>query len=341
MPNLVRQQRSRCDDPQERIPAVDIPGSLIPHTNCLFEQPWWLDGVAPGSWDAATVMRGGQVVARLPYVVRKRFGLCLATNPPLTPTLGPWIRPSEGKYATQLADHHELVNELIQQLPRCDLFAQSFPPGVGNSLPFHWNGYVPTIRYTYRIEDLSDLEVVWSDLTDACRRAIRKAQKHVAIREDLGIDAFYDVVGKTWDRQGLRTPFRREFLHRLDENCTRHSARRILHAEDAQSRVHAAIYVVYDERTAYYLVGGADPELRSSGAHSLLMWSAIQFASSVTRVFDFEGSMDKHVERFFRTFGARQTPLIHVRKNSRRMAALNAVVHLAEAASGRRIKWFC
>jgi len=51
------------------------------------------------------------------------------------------------------------------------------------------------------------------------------------------------------------------------------------------------------------------------------MWHAIQFASTVSTIFDFEGSMIEPVERFFRGFGAVQTPyfsLTHVR--SKRVA---------------------
>jgi hypothetical protein len=61
-------------------------------------------------------------------------------------------------------------------------------------------------------------------------------------------------------------------------------------------------------------MGGSDPELRNSGANSLCMWEAIKFASTVTKAFDFEGSMIESVERFFRAFGARQVPYFQISK---------------------------
>ena len=69
-------------------------------------------------------------------------------------------------------------------------------------------------------------------------------------------------------------------------------------------------------------MGGADPELRNSGATSLLMWEAIQFAATVTKKFDFEGSMIESVERFVRAFGARQIPYFQITRMSRRMKLL-------------------
>jgi hypothetical protein len=84
-------------------------------------------------------------------------------------------------------------------------------------------------------------------------------------------------------------------------------------------------YLVGDRRTTYYLMGGGDPQLRTSGAGSLLMWEAIRRARAVSQVFDFEGSMLRPVERFFRAFGGRQTPYPHVSRATRVGGAALAV----------------
>ena len=65
------------------------PSDSIPWVNSVFEQPWWLECVAPGVWGEAVVRRGDEVVARLPYALRQRFGLPTITQPQFTQTLGP------------------------------------------------------------------------------------------------------------------------------------------------------------------------------------------------------------------------------------------------------------
>ena len=78
-----------------------------------------------------------------------------------------------------------------------------------------------------------------------------------------------------------------------------------------------------------------DPELQAVGANTLLYWEAIRLASSVSRVFDFEGSMVEPIEHYFRGFGGRQTPYFCVRKaNLRAKSALAA--RSAGHALGRR-----
>ncbi len=49
---------------------------------------------------------------------------------------------------------------------------------------------------------------------------------------------------------------------------------------------------------------------------SFCLWQAIQFASTVTRQFDFEGSMIQPIERFFRAFGGQQTAYHNVSRTS-------------------------
>ena len=67
-------------------------------------------------------------------------------------------RADEGKYARRLETEKRLLGELIEMLPPFDVFRQCFSPTLTNWLPFYWAGFQATVRYTYRIEDLSDLD---------------------------------------------------------------------------------------------------------------------------------------------------------------------------------------
>jgi hypothetical protein len=283
--------------------------------NAIFQQPWWLEAMAPGHWDEVTVERDGRLVARLPYVVRGRPRMRVLTMPPLTQTLGPWMERSQASPPRALGHEHELLAELEAALPPAVAFVQQFSPTVLNALPFHWAGYRLEVQYTYRL-DLGPEEELWTGLRGSIRREIRKARRQVEVREDLGLDRFHAVWAKTFSRQGLVPPASLAELERLDTACAAQDARAMLFACDATGNVHAVAYVVWDRNGAFNLLGGADPGLRSSGASSLLMWESIVRARRVTDVFDFEGSMIASVERFFRAFGSRQTPYLKVTRTT-------------------------
>jgi hypothetical protein len=131
---------------------------------------------------------------------------------------------------------------------------------VSNWLPFYWQGFDQTTRYTYVIEALDDLERVWAQLSKTVRRKIRKAEKEVAVRTDLDIERFFDINALSFKRQGLDVPYSRDVVRRLDAACTKHQARRMFFAEDARGQIHAVLYCAWDEDSAYYpayhLMGG-------------------------------------------------------------------------------------
>jgi len=279
---------------------------------CLFQEPWWLDAVAPGAWRSLEVKRDGSTVARMPIVLDQRYGFTIIRQPPLTPTLGPWVELTSSKLMARLAEQKVLFNSLIDQLPRWDYFHASFHHSITNWLPFYWRGFKQTTTYTYVLDDLSKTETIWMGLRGEVRTQIRKAEKKLSVRTDLSIDQLLDMVELTFLRQGKRLPFTRELVHRIDKACLARAARRVFFATDSDGRIHAALYLVKDAEYAYYLLGGADPQLRSSGAQLLLFWEAIKLAAHLNLKFDFEGSMIEPIERVFRAFGATQVPYLQV-----------------------------
>lgn len=288
----------------------------------IFSRDWWLDATAgKENWDVAVAEKDGNLVAALPYVYKRRYGLTILSQPGLTQTLGPWLRKADSKYSSSLGQQKDLMEELIAQLPQFSHYVQNWHYSQSNWLPFFWNGFKQTTRYTYVLPDLRDEQLLWNGLQSNIRGYIRKATDRfgLKVRDDLHIDDFLKINQLVFDRQGINRPYSETLVKRLDEACAKRNARKIILAEDDQGRRHAGIYLIWDENSAYCLMSGSHPQLRSSGAISLCRWEAIKFARSVTRRFDFEGSMLEPVERFCRSFGAVQMPYFTVSKTQSRL----------------------
>jgi hypothetical protein len=287
----------------------------------LFSQAWWLDAVAGNNWDVALVEKGGEIVASMPYVIKQRYGLTFISQPPLTQTQGPWFRQTNAKYAKRLSREKDFMGALIDQLPKYDHFAQNWDHLQTNWLPFYWKGFSQTTCYTYRIEQLGNSDEIWAGFQQSIRTDIKKAanRENLTVRDDLPLSDFYALNTMVFQRQGKRVPYSEAFVEELDQAAAARGCRKVFIAEDDQGRHHAGVYLVWDRNSAYYLMGGRNPELRNSGATSLCMWEAIKFASTVTGAFDLEGSMLEPVERFFRSFGAVQTPYHNIRHTPSRV----------------------
>lgn len=296
------------------------------HTIPIFSKDWWLDAVCgEKNWDVILIKKGGNIVASLPYRMSKMHGYNVITMPSLTQAMGPWIKyPENQKLASKLSYEEKLLTSLINKLPKTALFRQNFHHTVTNWLPFYWKAFSQTTRYTYILDDLSDTKKLWKNLQSNIRKEINKASKrfNLKIKYDLDIDRFLELNEMVFERQKLKPPYSRDFVKRLHSACVEHNAQKIIYTEDQNRRVYAAVYIVWDKMSAYYLMGGSNPIMRVSGANSMCMWNAIIFASQITKLFDFEGSMIQPIERFFRSFGAKQKPYSQITKFNSRLLQL-------------------
>ena len=140
----------------------------------VFSKDWWLDSVAEDNWDVVLVEKGNEIIASLPFVIKKRFGFRVITMPVLTQNLGPWFRPSTAKYSKKLAEEKDLLQELYTQLPSYDQYHQNWHLSRTNWLPLYWLNYNQTVRYTYVIPDISNIETVIKEFEHSKRKNIKK-----------------------------------------------------------------------------------------------------------------------------------------------------------------------
>lgn len=301
----------------------------------LFSQHWWLDATAgEESWDVALVEENGEIVASMPYTIKKKWGFTIISQPVLTQTLGPWLPPSDAKYSRQLGLQKKRIQALFEQLPPFDYFQQNWHSSIQNWLPVYWMGFKQTTRYTYIIPDISNLDKVLSSFDSSYRNKIKKAEKTINIKVELPIEKFFEINSLTFARQNLETPYSLDFLKRHDDSLREKKQRVIFYAEDSEKRIHSSLYLTWDAQTAYVHLVGEDPELRNSGAGIALIWHAIQYASNELRLrhFDFEGSMLENVESVRRDCGGVQTPYFSISKTP--SSLLKTAIFLRELLRG-------
>ncbi|WDE99152.1 hypothetical protein PQO03_15055 [Lentisphaera profundi] len=142
----------------------------------IYSQSWWLD-LACGfdNWDVALVVKGKEIIASMPYQIIKRKGfISYCTMPPLTQIWGPWLAPAKCNYTKRLSQEKKMMTELIDQLPPFSQFSQSWHYNYQNWLPFYWKGFQQTTKYTYLIEDLSNLDKTYEKFQSKIRTDIKK-----------------------------------------------------------------------------------------------------------------------------------------------------------------------
>jgi len=296
----------------------------------LYFQPWWLDAVVgEKGWNAVLSRdRGGDLTGVWVYCERRVGGLSVIEMPKLTAYSGPLffyptnLTTTEARYAFE----KKVLQELLVQLPRVAFFYQEWHPDIQNWLPAYWDGYQQTTHYTYLLENLQDLNRIFEGFRSNVRTHIRKAEKTIRIVASDDVEALFSLYRLSLSRQGKKPQVSFAALQGVDEVLRIRQQRLLLLAEDESGQYHAGMYLTYDHKSAYYLLSGTDPSLRSSGALYLLVWSAIQQCSRLGLSFDFEGSMLEPVEEVFRGFSGKLTPHYKVVRAQNRLLEALAVI---------------
>ncbi|NQT14861.1 MAG: GNAT family N-acetyltransferase [Planctomycetes bacterium] len=287
----------------------------------VFSQPWWLDAVCgKNCWDVVLAETNGQITGALPLYRSRRMFFDAITMPPFTQNFHLWLSyPNSQKSEKRLSYEKSVITELIEGLAPFDYFAMNLYHALTNWLPFHWKGFTQSTRYTYVIESLADLDAVFQRFSHAKRKNIKRAEKTLSLGPELTASEFYDHHVLTLGKQGDRVHYSLPLLESILEAAYSRDRGKVFTAVDRQNRMHAAIFVVWDERQAYYLISSIDPEYRASGAATFLIKQAIIHVSSRTRQFDFEGSMNEGIENSFRQFGTIQKPYFRISQTRSRL----------------------
>lgn len=286
-----------------------------PYANSLFEQPWWLDIVAPGMWREAIVKEGNEVIARLPYCYTKEK----IFMPPLTQTLGPWIKPEfrmQMRGNTQLSKQKEIVSRLLEQLPQFKSFNMHLDSVNDYVLPYRWKGFRYEPSFSYRIRDLQDIEKVHSNIHKQVQKNINKYEKESIVSYENDANVLIDLMNKTFSAQNRKNPIDNCLIKKIVDVCSSRNNGQMFIAKDRDFNIQVCAFLVYDERCAYALLSGSNPEYRGSGSKSLIYWREIEYAQKYTNQFDFEGSNIEGIENIIRQFGGDRIVYYHIIKQS-------------------------
>lgn len=280
----------------------------------LFSRDWWLDTVcSEKNWEVLLVEEKDRIVAAMPLYIPHP---AIISMPPFTQTMGPWFAPEsdDTKYTKALGRRQVWGKLFTERLRSYPVFLQNFNYKITDWLPFYWEGYQQTTRYTYLLKEIRNREAIWQNMSPNIRRNITKAKEkyHITVKRGITTEEFLHIQAQTFERQQTTMHEDTEVLRKLIDTCRTRNQGDLWGGYDEAGRLHAAAFIVWQDSSAYYLAGGGDPGLRESGAHSLILWECIDYVSQFTDLFDFEGSMLPGVERFFREFSAIQTPFFTI-----------------------------
>ena len=123
------------------------------------------------------------------------------------------------------------------------MFIQSLSPDLTNCLPFIWNNFKTSVSYTYRLNDLSDLEEVYKGFRTSVRTDIKKAEKLVTVTDDVPYDEVLRLVKLTYSRQNKQVPYPISILENIFHTAIERKQGKVFGAIDGTNQYHAIIFL--------------------------------------------------------------------------------------------------
>ena len=286
---------------------------------CIYNRPFWLDAVCgEDNWDAVVVEKDGEIVAAVPYHMRKKMGVRCVLEPQLTQCLEIWIKPVENMKQEQFLHYQfSTIGEVVRKLleVKADFYYQMVSPKLDNWMPFCWEGFHQETRYTFIIEKGKSTEDILTCMSSAMRREIRQASESGLIEELSDIDIFYEYQTFAYSRRGMKNPVSKSLTERLYDICKASNACKILAVKE-NGKICCVGFYVYDRVTVYELLSGTDPDERNKNYKALMTYEMIKYAMETSRNFDFEGSMVQSIAENNRRFGAKMVPYYKIWKTN-------------------------
>lgn len=276
-------------------------------------------------WNVVIAEKNEIILGFMPYVIESKKGFNIISTLPLTPYQGVFYNyPENQKYTNKISFEKEVSTQIIASLPKIDSFTQNFIPEFNNWLPFYWKGFKQTTRYTYLLKDITNTDVVFKNFRENIRREIRKAEKQLVVSIHNNIEDLFNLKEQIYKSNNTTYPIPKNILLNAYKHTKANHCGELLKAVDENGNIHSYLFYVWDNTTTYYIHGATNPNFKTSGSMTLLLWQAINNNKHLTKQFNFEGSMVESIERYFRAFGGELTPYYQISKtNSAILKLLN------------------
>lgn len=255
-------------------------------------------------WDVLIAERDGRICGALPFLCGSKFGMRYVLQPQLTMFTVPWLAAD--------ADSGVLAELMERMAARRDAVALlRCAPSIIESDVFERAGWQVGQRYTWRFDALRPLPQMMADASQLRRRDFARNAELLTVDYCVSPAELASLHDGQYRRQGKRDVVDAAFMARVAATAVEHGNGVVAGVSDAAGTLQAAVFVAYDSNCAYLLLLARGAEAPRN-AMAYLVWRIVEWLTSRTRMFDFEGGAEPGVGEYYRSFGACQVPYLQL-----------------------------
>lgn len=253
---------------------------------------WSLDIVSPG-WDALVEDDYESV---FPLTRNKKFGINYLYPPFFTQQLGVF---------SSLHLTESLVDRFLQAIPPKFSYIQVNLNSLNKVDP---ERYSVITRLNYELDLIHPYQKLFEGYNQNTRRNLKKAKAlNLLIQRKIDPDELIALFMENFGKKEGKLKFSNyETLRRLIDYCLKRNIGTITGIYTDSGKLCAGAFLLHDRDRIVFHFAASDSFAKESGAMFLLIDSILYENTGKDMVFDFEGSSDPNVARFYNGFGAKE-----------------------------------
>ncbi len=269
----------------------------------VYAESWYLDIVSPG-WNA---LADADYRTVFPLTWRKKMGFYYLYQPFFTQQLGIF----SGDETVAEKTIHDFLNEIPVQYRLVEI-------QLNSANTCHYKDFKISGRLTHHLDLNQSVENIRGSYSENLDRNIKRAVKSqlelsFQIKPEEIIQIFKENRGKNIDNLGKKEY---SMLFDLIHEAKKRNLITLIGAKTPTGKFCAGAVFLESTHEFIFLFSAADKESRNTGAMSFIIDSFINAHAGETKTFDFEGSMNQNLARFYKSFGSKEVVYLQIKKNN-------------------------
>lgn len=258
----------------------------------LYGYSWYLDIVA-GGWDALVENDYERV---FPLVCRRKFGLSYIYQPFFTQQLG--------LYSTTKLTTEELgtfIDSIPAKFRQVEINLNTLNKAEGLSVKV-----IPQLNH--ELDLIHSYDKIRQAYSENLVRNLKKPEKAgLTISKNIKPDEIIDLFRKNRGKEIAHLQDKDYLkLKRIAYTCMYKGIANIQGVYDRQNQLCAGAFFIQSNNKAIFLFSGLSEEGREAGAMPFLIDNFIREHAGRHLTFDFDGSNDPSLARFYKSFGSKE-----------------------------------
>jgi hypothetical protein len=296
LPKLIYQRYSEINKIRWDEALKSFPNALA------YATTWYLDAVTNDHWDAIVT---ADYEWLMPIPLKSKFGVKYLPTPLFTQQLG--------VFGAQKVDS-ELSNHFFKHIASNIPFIE-FQLNASNAAP-ELEGFTNKLRTNLILHLNPDRNLIKNGFSDNIKRNIRKAQEAKLRYNTTSARAIIKLFQE--DKAVELKKFKVEWYNLLDQLYNVAALRtygKCYGAYDPSGNLLAGMFIIEWQSRATFIFSGNSVSGKECGAMPALINHYLENAPESIKIFDFEGSDNEGLQRFYRSFGAVEANYVHLNFN--------------------------